>query len=315
MRNRTLPAHAMAIVALSLLAQSAYAQAAPAAPTKVSKSARAKALAGRLADTAATSAASLGADSILGSRANLVAQAVGAGGAATPCAPSAGSLPSVPTMPSAGGLLVSAAKKRFLGGKAKDSAAAAVTPAAAAGATAKPCAPDAATAQQNMLKTAGSVALAASPAGMAVAGAAAAAPHAGKAIRSLNNRFRRGTDSKESLHRDLEAGRLELKGITFAKGSVDASEGFEAPLAQLAEALGQVPGQFVLYVTPESTAAGTPDVATATRRAEAIAMHLQLAGIDASRVTVGAATDAAAPSASKPGEARVVLVRSPASRR
>lgn len=312
MRNRKLPRYALPIVALLVGAQIANGQTPSKATAKATAAARAKNLMGKLADTAATSAASLGADSILGSNANLLAQAVGVGGAAAPCKPATAGVPTVPTMPTAGGLLVNVAKKRFFGGKAKDTTAAA-TPAAAA--DAKPCPPNAASAQQNMLKSAGSVALAASPAGMAVAGAAAAAPHAGKAIRTLNNRFRRGTDSKEGVQRDLEAGRLELNGITFAKGSVEAGEGFEAALTQLAEALGQVPGQFVLYVTAESTGATTADVATAARRAAAIAMHLQISGVDASRVTVGAATDAAAPPASKPGDARVVLVRSSAPQR
>jgi hypothetical protein len=223
-----------------------------------------------------------------------MAQLVGAG--AAPCARAGGAADaSMPAAPTAGGLLVGAVKKRFLGSKTTRDTAAADS----AGA---PCASGETTAASSALRTAGSVAMAASPAGLAVTAGAAAAPHAGRAIRSLSGRFRRGGESAESMRKSLASGRLEVRGISFAAGSAEPSEGFEGTIAQLAEAIGSVEGRFVVRVSPESR-----DAALAARRAAAITMHLQLAGVAESRLSLGAA-EAPTPAVA-PGQARVTITR------
>ncbi|HYD55187.1 MAG TPA: hypothetical protein VEA99_21300 [Gemmatimonadaceae bacterium] len=303
-----MPTRRPAVVALAVLmaisTSALHALAQSRSPAGQSKSSRAKALTGKLADTALTSAASLGADSLLGSKASVVAQAA-SGGGTTPCAAASGpaaALASMPAMPSAGGLLVSAAKKKLRGrGKATPDTAAASADSVA------PC-PTAAGTGSSALRTAGSVAMAASPAGLAVTAGVAAAPHAGKAIRSLRGRLR-GGESAESMRKALEKGRLEVRGISFAAGSAEPTGGVEAAVTQLASALQGVEGTFVLYVTPEAIGDAAPDVATARRRATAIVGRLRAAGVDAATLGVGAARDAAAPAASRPGESRVVLVR------
>lgn len=306
MRSRRSLVPALA-AALALLAASpgvvppADAQQKP--PAAGSKPSRARALAGKLADTAMTSAASLGADSLLGARAPAVAQMV-AGSGGTRCAPRTGAAAAAASLagaPTAGGLLVSAAKKRLLKGKQRDTT---VRADGAAG----PC-PDSAAGGPSALQTVGAAALAASPAGMAVAGAAAAAPHAGKAIRSLRGRLRRGGESRESMQQALASGRLEVKGIAFAAGSTEPAEGFEPTIAQLVTALQAGEGRFALFVAAEAKDPSAPDVEIAAKRATAIAMHLRLAGLDGSRVTVGAPRDPSAPAPAAPGEARVVLVK------
>jgi outer membrane protein OmpA-like peptidoglycan-associated protein len=301
------------VIALLLFAPVAVAQAQTKSPSKPS---RMKALAGKLADTAATSAASLGADSLLGSRGNALAQMVSGGTAGTPCTPdaAASAMPSVPSMPTPGGLLVGAAKKRLFGKARKDTAhpptSAAQVAAAAAGGSGTPCQPGAGGAQGSALKTVGSMAMAASPAGLAVTGAVAAAPHAGKALRTLNSRFRRSGESKESIDKALASGRLEVKGVTFSEGSDTPSDDSEETLTQLAEVLGAAEGPFAIFVAAETSASGAPDGALATRRATAVAMHLQVAGVPEAKLVVGPAS--LAPAAVKRGSAHVVIVRVPA---
>jgi hypothetical protein len=313
MRVRALlPFGIATVIALLLLAPVAIARAQTKAPAKPN---RVKALAGKLADTAATSAASLGADSLLGSKGAALAQMVSGGTAASPCTPDA-TASAVPSVPTPGGLLVGVAKKRLFGKAKKDTAQqatnAAQAAASAAGLSSTPCQPGAGGAQGNALKTVGSMAMAASPAGLAVTGAVAAAPHAGNAVRSLNNRFRRSGESKESIDKALASGRLEVKGITFGEGSETPSDDSEESLTRLAEALAAAEGQFAIFVSAETGGSGTPDGSMATRRATSVAMHLQIAGVPEAKLVAGPAS--LTPSPGKRGSARVVVVRIPADR-
>ena len=300
MRARRPGRRALAAIAAALCATTTVMAQTAKPRAKESASSRLKALAGKMADTAATSAAALGADTLLGDRA---AQVAGLVGGASPCATS-DARAAVPSMPTAGGMLVSAAKKRLFGGKSKDAPVAARDSARAAD-----CPPANAAGQASALKAAGGVALAASPPGMIVTGAAAAAPHAGKAVRALNGRLARRSDSKENMQRDLANGRLELAAITFDPGSDTPAQGFETSLTRLAEALQAADGRFALYVTPEPGDDRPARLALAARRAGIVAMHLQLAGIDAARlVAAGPDVDRTPPDA-QPGAARVVIVR------
>ena len=180
----------------------------------------------------------------------------------------------------------------------------------------------AAAAQKDAMKSAVVGALAATPQGMLASGAIAAAPTASKAVKSLAGRFGRGGESRESMVHGLQQGRLELKGIRFVVGSDEMADGFEQTIAQLADALQSVDGQFAVIVVPESDGKSPPDTAMASRRMARLAAHLQLAGIGADRVIVaedaigtrtpGGRTLGAHMSASKMpkiGEARVELVR------
>lgn len=331
--------HCMVVTAAILMLPAiAVAQSAP------KKGNRLQQLAGKLADTAATSAAAMVTDSLLGTRAGAtVVSALGGGAAAAPAAiptcaagqvlyavspGTAGASPASPP-PSPGSMLVGAAKKRLLKKKGADSAAA--TPAPAAGpryacGTAEQAtasmqggqAAQAAQAQQQpgAASAAGGVGavLAASPTGMLVSGAVAMAPAAGKAAKALGSRFGLMA-SLETMIRDLARGMLRLKGIKFVEGSDAIYPGFEGEIAMLAEALQTVEGQFVLNVPAEGDGKSEPDTAIARRRILKIWTHMQVGGIPATRLIALGVFPSEYDAKRKPpkkGGARVEILRMPA---
>ena len=267
---------------------------------------------------------------------------------ASPAANAVGAVSAVRSIPSPTGLLVGAAKNRLLKkgdsappslpapaaspGTAPSSLFVCVTPAraqaflqaaqTASGSTAPPSPEQGVAAQKDAMKSAVASALAVTPQGMLVSGAVAAAPTAGRAVKSLAGRFGRGGESKESMVRDLQRGRLQVKGIRFVPGSDEMAEGFEQSIALLADALQSVDGQYALVVLAESDGKSPPDTETARRRMAKLAAHLQLAGVGPDRLVVaddaigvrtpgGRTLDAhvAASKAPKPGDARVEIVR------
>ncbi|MFN2400700.1 MAG: hypothetical protein ABR543_18995 [Gemmatimonadaceae bacterium] len=294
----------------------------PATPKKKTTASRAKGIVGKIVDSAATGAAAMATDTILGESAGAIAAVVAGGQPGAPtcpaglvlylpptAAPAAGASP---TMPSAGASIVGAAKSRFGKKKAKPADSTVATSQFLCGT------PEQAQASMQAAQAGaqpssigvGSV-LAATPQGMAVSGAIAAAPMVGSAAKKLGGRFRRGGQTSETMKKDLSSGKLTIKEIKFVDASDEMAPGFEAAITALAEALQAVEGQFALSVAAESDGQSPPDAALAQRRMERVAAHLRIAGVPDSRLTVrGIQPTVIDPkSAPKPGEARVEVVR------
>ena len=218
-------------------------------PSKLGKIAK------RLADTAATAAAGAGVQSLLGSKAGGVANALGVGAGTTPCG--------APGAPSSGAAIVKVAKGVV---KSADSAVApaAPCPQAAAlqglvpGVPGIPGVPGAG-AGASPLGGLGAVA-AFTPIGMAVT----AAPLAASAAKGLKGMLGGKPQDKIAMLRELGKGRLELKGVKFIQGTAEMEPGFEPSLAALGEAIGLAEGTYLLYVAAEAGDKGEqPDTALA----------------------------------------------------
>ncbi len=320
----------IAVLAVALVAPTVGAQGKPATSNK--PSGKGKSLIGKIADTAITSAASMATDTLLGENAGMVAAVLGADG--VPSCP-AGLMPIQSQyamgagmgmgMPSAGSMIVGAAKGK-LGGKtaAATEVAGAVAgnaaPSQAASAQAQymcgtpeqiSAAVQTAQAEQQGQGGIGAAA-AAQTAGMAGAmkytpmGAAiAAAPLAGKAAKKLGGMFGKGGQSAESMKKDLGKGRLVVQKLKFQDGSDELAEGFEEELAKLTEALAGSEGAFVLRVPPEAGDDADAGATLAQHRQARVYAHLLLNGVPAARLTRdGAGVDKPV----KKGEARVEIV-------
>lgn len=136
----------------------------------------------------------------------------------------------------------------------------------------------------------------------------AAAPVATGFVKGLAGRFSH-PETKESMTKDLQSGRLVVKGIRFADGSDAFADGADQVVALLASAVDGVQGTFAMRLAAESDGKASADTSLARRRLERVAGYLQLSGITDARVTlVAPTTDKPA----KPGEARVELVRADA---
>ena len=268
---------------------------------------RAKAVLGKAADTAATSAASLIADTLLGSTSGLVPAALdasgqpacGAGLIAVPAQyltpnGSAGAT-GMPGIPTPGSALVGMAKKKLAGDDGADTAAAT----SAAPASGYLCGtPEQVNAAMQNAQTGGAGAVPGVKAGLTsalsstrqgalVGGAVAAAPLAGKAARKLGGMFGRGAQTPESMQKDLAKGRLTMKKLRFADGSDELGEGADEEIAKLGQALAAGEGRFELQVAPEGTE--ETDRALAGLRAQRVLAHLLVAGIAVDRLSAGAA--------------------------
>lgn len=320
------------------------------AQTPPKKGNRLKNVAAKLLDTAATSAASVAADSLLGTSSGAaVAGYVGGGASASSAvptcspgqvlylvafgAPSGAQAVGMPGVPSAGSMLVGAARKR-LSNKPTDSAGAmaAAAPAAVPSGPQYACGTaEEATAsmqaqqqaqQAQQAQNAGAqsgapggagAVLGATPAGMLVTGAVAVAPMAMKGAKALGNRFGL-TASVETMIRDLARGRLRLKGIKFVEGTDAVYPGFENEIAMLAEALQTVEGQFVLNVPAEGDGKSEPDTAVARRRIMKVWTQMQAGGIPPTRLIALGAYPSEYDAKRKPpkrGESRVEILRMP----
>ncbi|MFN0179891.1 MAG: hypothetical protein ACKVZ0_13920, partial [Gemmatimonadales bacterium] len=228
-----------------------------------------KKIVGKIVDTTLTQAAAGVVDTLLGTKA----------GAESTCPPGfvmvGGTGGAAPT---AGGAIVSTAKKKLLG--AKDSAPAGgpsrqptCVPAASAANAGDPAAmAQAAAAAQSpsglgqaaagAMPSAGSIAkgmAAATPVGLAVS----AAPSAIKAVGGL---LGGKAQTKESMIKDLAKGRLILKGIKFIASSDALEEPIDDDIALLAEALAAMEGQYLLNMPAEARDKEPADTAMARRR-------------------------------------------------
>ena len=307
---------------LSLISLAALLPAALHSQASPKKTSRAKAIVGKMLDTAATSAAATATDSLLGSKASSVAGLIGAAPAPAEasCPPGTVMVPTAqgaaaPAAPiaSPGGLIVGLAKKKLA--KKPDS-----TPPAAASAPPFSCVTAEQSAAQNAQPAAGATpsagsmvgaALAATPQGMLVTGAIAAAPMAGKGVKALGGMLGRGV-KKDNVIRDLGRGHLQLKTVRFIEGSDALKEGFETELGFIAEALSSVEGNFIITIQPESDGKSPPDTVMVRRRLVKLATHLQVAGIPETRVSVEAGLVASLTSnPSKPKDVRVEIARVP----
>lgn len=133
----------------------------------------------------------------------------------------------------------------------------------------------------------------------------AAAPVATGIVKGIAGRFSHA-ETKERMTKDLQSGRLVVKGIRFADGSDAFAEGSDQVVALLASAIDGVPGAFAMRLAAESDGKASADTSLARRRLERVAGYLQLSGITDARVAlVAPTTDKPA----KPGEARVELAR------
>jgi outer membrane protein OmpA-like peptidoglycan-associated protein len=268
---------------------------------------RAKAVLGKAADTAATSAASLLADTLLGSTGGLAPAALDANGHPA-CGPgliavpaqyltpngTAGA-PAVPAVPSPGSALVGMAKQKLAGDGNAD------TTAAAAPASGYYCgSPEQVNAAMQQAQTGGAgagsgmqagltSALSTTRQGALVGGAVAAAPLAGKAARKLGGMFGRGGgQTTESMQKDLAKGSLTMKKLRFVEGSDELGDGADEEIAKLGQALAASEGRFALEVAPEGSA--DADVALAGRRAQRVLAHLLVAGVPVDRLSAETST-------------------------
>ena len=258
-------------------------------------------IAKRLADTAATAAAGAGVQSLLGSKAGGVANALGVGAGTTPCG--------APGAPSSGAAIVKVAKGVV---KQADSA----VPAAA------PC-PQAAALQGLVPGIPGVPGAGAAPGGMSALGAMAAvtpvgmamaaAPLAGSAVKGIKGMLGGKPQDKIAMLRELGKGRLELKGVKFIQGTAEMEPGFEPSLAALGEAIGLAEGTYLLYVAAEAGDKGEqPDTALARKRLQKVWAGVLVNGVPDQRIIPVAELPKQLAEGRKPpkqGQARVEVLR------
>ena len=288
------------ILTLGLSAAPLAAQAAPdTAKTKKPPSKLAK-IAKKVADTAATTAAGAGVQSLLGKQAGGVANALGAGGL-NPCGAGYGV--------TAGAAIVSAAKG--IAKKAADTSKAAAAnpcvpgvgvpgmaagiPGMPGGIPAMPAGADAAAAAAamagaNMSGAAAAAAAGANPlAGMGtmakytpVGLAASAAPGAIKGIKGM---LGGKPQDKTAMLRELGKGSLELK-VKLIEGTQEFEPGFEESFTTFAEAIALVEGTYYLYVSPEAPRekGAEPDTVLARKRVAKVWGLMAAAGVSDQKV-------------------------------
>jgi hypothetical protein len=298
----------MRLLTLGLIVASAMSTASPAighaqtspdsikpkkAPSKLGK------IAERVADTAATTAAGAGVQSLLGKKAGGVANALGAGGG-NPCGAGYGA--------TAGAAIVGAAKGIVK--KAADSVqAAAPDPCARAGAVpgmpagipGMPAGADAATAAAMAGAMAGAgdgggAGAAAAAAGMNPLGgmgavakmtpiglAAGAAPGAIKGVKGL---LGGKPQDKTAMLRDLGRGKLELKQVKFIEGTQEFEPGFEESFTTFAEAITLVEGTYLMHVSAEAPRekGAEPDTVLARKRLAKVWALMAASGVSDQKV-------------------------------
>jgi hypothetical protein len=252
----------------------------------------------KLADTAATTAAGAGVQSLLGKKAGGVANALGVGGVISPCgAPGA----------SAGAAIVGVAKGVVK--KAVDSAPAATPcpqgiipgmpggipgmPAGVAGMPGIPGMPNpvdagaamagaaisgAAGGGANPLSGMGAMA-AMTPVGLA----AGAAPGAIKGIKGLMGGK---PQDKLAMVRELGKGKLEFKHVKFIEGTLEFEPGFEASFVAFAEAIALVEGTYMMHVSAEAPRekGESPDTVLSHKRVAKVWALMAANGVSDQRV-------------------------------
>lgn len=233
-------------------------------PSKLEKIAK------RVADTAATTAAGAGVQSVLGKKAGGVANALGAGGL-NPCGPGYGATAGAAIVGAAKGIVKEATDTAD---GANPCARAGAVPGMPAGIPGMPGGADAAAAMAGaMAGVAGGGAAGANPlSGMgAVAAmtpmgmAAGAAPGAIKGVKGL---LGGKPQDKTAMLRELGRGKLELKQVKFIEGTLEFEPGFEASFATFAEAVALVEGTYLMHVSAEAPRekGAEPDTALARKR-------------------------------------------------
>jgi hypothetical protein len=323
--------------ATPVLAQTPAKPAAPApAPAAKKPPSKLHQIVKKLADTAATAAAGVVVDTLLGQKGRAVANAMtGTGPGATACPPgyAAMAVPGVTGLkPSAGAALVNLTKSTVK--KVKDTSAAAQAAAAqlanaqaAAAVTCQPVAapggvsgtaamlsgvvpgaaamqPGAATGAPNPM---GVLAMA-TPVGLA----AAAAPGAVKGIKGL---FGAKPMDKIAILRELGKGQLVLKGVKFIEGTAEMEPGYEPTFAALGEALPLAEGTYLVHVAAEiPDKASQPDTALARKRLEKVWAALLVNGVSDQKIIAAVTLPPALAEGRKPakhGDARVEVIRMP----
>jgi hypothetical protein len=281
-------------------------------PSKVEKIAK------RVADTAATTAAGAGVQSVLGKKAGGVANALGAGGI-NPCGPAYGVTAGAAIVGAAKGIVKEATDSADgvnpcakagtvpgmpggipgLAGGADAAAAAmaeAMTGAAGGGAAAG----------ANPLSGMGAVA-AMTPMGMA----AGAAPGAIKGVKGL---LGGKPQDKTAMLRELGRGKLELKQVKFIEGTQEFEPGFEDSFTAFAEAIALVEGTYYLHVSAESPRekGAEPDTALAHKRLTKVWALMAASGVSDEKVIAVSelpASMSAGRKLPKPGDVKVEIIK------
>ena len=317
---------------------------APAAPAPAAKKppSRFKQVVKKLADTAATAAAGLVVDTLLGQKGRAVAGAMtGTGPAGTACPPgyAAMAVPGVGLKPSAGAALVNLTKSTVKKSKPDTSAAAQAAAAAqlanaqaAATVSCQPvgAAPGGVSGTAAMLSgvvpgaaamqggagamppgasnAMGALAMA-TPVGLA----AAAAPGAVKGLKGL---FGAKPLDKIAILRELGKGQLVIKGVKFIEGTAEMEPGYEPTFAALGEALPLSEGTYLVHVPAEvPDKAAQPDTALARKRLERVWAAMLVNGVSDQKIIAAVTLPAALAAGRKPvkhGEARIEVIKLPA---
>ena len=283
------------------------------APSKLGK------IATKVVDSAATTAAGAGVQSLLGKNAGGVAKALGAGGL-TPCGPGYGA--------TAGAAIVGAAKG--IAKKVKDTAqTAAANPCGAgvampglpAGIPGMPGGADAAAAMAGVVGGAlgGSMGGTAAPGANPLAGMGAmaaltpvgmAASVAPGAIKGVKGMLGGKPQDKLAMLRELGKGSLELKSVKFIEGTLEFEPGFEESFAAFAEAIALVEGTYLMHVAAEAPRqkGAAPDTALARKRVAKVWSLMAASGVSDQKVTAVTELPASMSEGRKPPKAGSVKV-------
>jgi hypothetical protein len=323
-----------AVVGTAATAQTETKPAKPASSTTKKAPSKLTSVVKKLVDTAATAAAGLAVDTLLGEKGRAVAGSLtgtvpGAGGScpagtvAMPTNP-AGAAALAGGQASVGAAVVGIAKKALKSKATTEAAAQAVGTAPVDATAGLVC--QSVPAQGAMPGTGGmagmavpgaptgmpggmSALAAVTPVGMAVA----AAPVASHAVKGIKHMFGGKPMDKIAVLRELGKGKVELKGVKFIEGTAELEPGFEPVFAAVGEAIPLAEGTYLLYVAPEQAGKDTPpDTALARKRLEKVWAALLVNGVSDQRVIATLSLPAELTSGRKPakrGDARVELIR------
>lgn len=278
------------------------AQTAPDTTKKVKKAPSGLAkIAKKVADTAATTAAGAGVQSLLGKNAGGVANALGAG--LNPCGPGYGATAGAAIVGAAKGIVKQAADTGKNASKTPCAHGVAI-PGMPGGIPGMPGGVDAATAAAMagmMGGASGGAAAASAAAAGAVAGAnplagmgamasmtpvglaASAAPGAIKGVKGL---LGGKPQDKTAMLRELGKGNLEFKSVKFIEGTQEFEPGFEDSFTAFAEAIALVEGTYYMYVSPEAPRqkGADPDTVLSRKRVAKVWGLMAAAGVSDQKV-------------------------------
>jgi len=281
-------------------------------PSKLGKIAK------RIADTAATTAAGAGVQSLLGKQAGGVANALGAGGV-NPCAPGHATTAGAAIVGAAKGVVRKAADSGQVASGAP-CAQGVVIPGMPAGLPGMPGA--AAAAGAALGGVIGGAPPAASPlGGMGGMGAVAsmtpiglAAGAAPGAIKGIKGMLGGKPQDKLAMLRELGKGKLEFKSVKFIEGTLEFEPGFEQTFVAFAEAVALVEGTYYMHVSAESPRqkGGAPDTALAHKRVAKVWALMAANGVSDQKVIAVSELPAALSEGRKlpkPGDVKVEIIK------